>query len=80
MDDVIVLVSSSGTSKNIVNAAVVAKEMNINVVSLTGPNPSTKLNKHPILKVPSRLYNIIECLHMVCLCSVVDEINPVKLS
>lgn len=79
--DVLVLISSSGRSANIVNAAIEANSKGMVVVSLTGPEPSdillAKTDIH--LSVHSRIYNIIECCHMIALCAIVDSKNLVKL-
>lgn len=79
--DVIVLISSSGRSENILNAAKTCKALDLQLISLTGPTPSpllldiSDLN----LSVDSNLYNIIECCHMAALCAVVDSINPIAI-
>ena len=79
--DVLVLISSSGRSPNIVNAAKEAKLKGMVVVSLTGPEPSDALlhNTDVHLSVQSRIYNIIECCHMIALCAIVDSKNLVEL-
>ena len=80
-DDFLILISSSGRSANIVQAANSAVRRGVKVVSLTGPTPShdlvTMSDIH--LKVNSRSYNVIECCHMMALCAVVDSLNLVKL-
>lgn len=80
--DVLVLISSSGTSKNILNGALAAKDLGMTVVSLTGPRPEPKLKEISdiTLQVESEIYNVIECCHMIALCGAVDELNLVKLA
>jgi len=80
--DVVVLISSSGRSENIVNAAEAAAQKKMKVVLLCGPRPDPKIEaiSQVVLKVQSDLYNIIECCHMIGLCAVVDRRNPARLS
>lgn len=80
-DDVLILISSSGRSKNIVNAAKTARAKGLKVVSLTGPQPDPILvaESDVILQIDSHIYNIVECCHMIALCAVVDSCNMVTL-
>jgi D-sedoheptulose 7-phosphate isomerase len=79
--DVAIMISSSGTSANIVNAIDVAKDKNLKIVFLSGPNPNAnavaKADLHA--SVNSRIYNVIECIHMILLTAAIDIINPVML-
>ena len=65
--DVVVLISSSGCSPNIVNAANFAKSKNLRVVSFTGFSPENPLRKigAPSLWVDSTAYNVVECTHLI---------------
>lgn len=73
-NDLIILISSSGTSMNIINAANYCKEKKINLITLSGfelNNPLKKLgniNFH----VNSKNYNFIEMTHHIILVSIVD--------
>lgn len=80
-EDVLVLISSSGRSPNIVNAAAMAKTKGMRIVALTGPEPNATLIEQSdvSLKIQSKIYNIIECCHMMALCAVVDSVNLVTL-
>lgn len=80
-NDVVILISSSGRSKNIVNAAKVARAKGLKVVALTGPNPDPVLVAESaiILQIDSQIYNIIECCHMIALCAVVDSCKMITL-
>ena len=54
--DVLVAISTSGNSKNIINAIVVAKKMDISVIILTGESGG-KMDKYDsdvIIKIPSK--------------------------
>ena len=72
--DLFILISSSGTSKNIVNAAQYCKQKKINLITLSGfkkNNPlyqSGNINFH----VESDEFNFIEMIHHIILLSIVD--------
>ncbi|UCE64126.1 MAG: SIS domain-containing protein, partial [Nitrospirota bacterium] len=65
--DVVVLISSSGCSPNIVNAAKYAKTQGFQVVSFTGFSPGNPLRKlgAPSFWVDSNAYNVVECTHLI---------------
>ncbi len=72
--DLAILISSSGKSQNMVNAANKAKEMDINVVTFTGfdlNNPLKKLGDVNFW-IDSKAYNIVEMTHHIWLLSIVD--------
>ena len=74
--DIVVLVSSSGRSKNVLKAGAIAKEMKIKIVTFSGfeiDNPLKKLGDLNFW-VDSKAYNIIENMHMIWLTSVCDSI------
>ena len=76
MGDVAILISSSGKSANIINAAIQAKNMRITVITLTGfekGNPLSKLGELNFW-VNSKAYNIIENIHQIWLLMVCDLI------
>ena len=75
-DDVAVLISSSGRSPNIVNAARYSKEIGMKVITFSG-----FLNNNPLKKygdvnfwLESKAYNIIENIHQIWLMAVCDLI------
>ena len=73
-NDMLILISSSGTSKNIVNAAKYCKENNIPLITLSGfniDNPLSQLGNINI-HVNSDKYNFIEMSHHIILVSIVD--------
>ena len=75
-EDTIILISSSGSSKNIVNAAKFAKLEGINVITFTGfseKNPLKMLGDVNFW-VDSKAYNIIEGIHQLWLLSICDLI------
>ena len=74
--DVVILISSSGTSKNIVNGAIWAKKNDLSVITLSGFNEDNPLRKLGDINlwVDSKGYNIIEMAHHIWLVSIVDYI------
>lgn len=74
--DIVVLISSSGKSPNIVNAAKRAKELGMEVITFTGFAKDNPLKNIGSLNfwLDSRAYNIIECTHMFWLMTVCDLI------
>ena len=74
--DVIVLISSSGKSKNLINAAKYAKSKGLYVITFTGFDENNELRQNGDLNfwLNSRAYNIIECTHMIWITTVVDMI------
>lgn len=74
--DLVVLISSSGKSPNMLNAARYARETGLRLVTFTGfagDNPLKTLG-HLNFWVPSRAYNLIEMTHHVWLLAVCDSI------
>ena len=74
--DIIILISSSGQSRNMINACRAAKKKRIKVISFTGHsknNPLSKLSKIS-LWVNSKAYNYIENIHQIWLLGICDLI------
>lgn len=74
--DVLVLISSSGKSANVVNAAKRAKELGLTLITFTGFSAQNPLKQLGTLNfwLDSRAYNIVECTHMFWLMAVCDLI------
>lgn len=74
--DAVLLISSSGTSKNIVNAAQRAKNLGLTVVTFSGFENTNPLRELGDLNfwLSSRAYNVIENTHAIWLTTVVDMI------
>ncbi|MDC3131357.1 SIS domain-containing protein [Pelagibacteraceae bacterium] len=73
-NDMFILISSSGTSRNIVNAAKYCKKKSLNLVTLSGfkkNNPLSKLGKINF-HIDSNQYNFIEMSHHIILVYLVD--------
>jgi D-sedoheptulose 7-phosphate isomerase len=78
--DLIILISSSGKSKNIINAAKKSLLKNLDLVTFSGFSSSNPLNSMGIqnFHVNSSVYNIIEMVHHTWLLSVNDLIVEIK--
>ena len=74
--DLVILISSSGQSKNMINAGLKAKEIGIEVITLSGFNEDNPLRKigNINLWVDSKAYNIVEMTHHIWLLSIADFI------
>ena len=72
--DLIILISSSGKSKNMINAAKFAKKKNYHLVTFTGFGGRGELSKFGNLNfiVNSNKFNHIENIHQFWLLSLVD--------
>ena len=72
--DLFILISSSGTSKNIVNAAEYCKQKKINLITLSGFKKNNPLSQSGNINfhVESEEYNFIEMTHHIILLSIVD--------
>lgn len=75
--DVVVLISSSGCSSNVVNAAEYAQEKGIQVVSFTGFSPDNPLRKFgkPSFWINSQAYNAVESTHLIWALSVANYLE-----
>lgn len=74
--DLVILISSSGSSKNMINGAKFAKEMGLSLITFSGfksENPLLKLGDINFY-VDSKGYNIVEMTHHIWLVSMVDRI------
>jgi D-sedoheptulose 7-phosphate isomerase len=74
--DVLILVSVSGMSKNLVNAANYALKKGHKVITFTGKKNTNTLRQLGDINfwVNSSAYNIVEGLHMIWLTTIVDMI------
>ena len=75
-DDLVILISSSGSSTNIVNAAKTAKQMGLPVITFTGFRSDNPLKQEGELNlwVDSKAYNVVENTHQIWLLMVCDLI------
>jgi D-sedoheptulose 7-phosphate isomerase len=79
--DLLILLSCSGNSMNLVNANLYAKKSGLKVVTLTGCKKSNKLNnlKNDLnIWINSEKYNLIEIIHHAILLNLIDSIMEDK--
>lgn len=79
-DDVVVTISSSGNSSNIVSALFFCRENDITTIAFSGlkkENESRRLASYSFY-VPSKTYGIVECIHQVLLHLILDDLNGVE--
>ena len=72
--DLVIIVSSSGKSPNIVRAAEQAFTMGLDLVTLSGMNPDNVLRRKGMLNffVPAKDYGLVEIAHLALLHSIVS--------
>jgi D-sedoheptulose 7-phosphate isomerase len=75
--DLLIAISSSGESKNILNATRKAKEMGGKVITLSGFNKENSLGKmgDANIIIPTRSYGIVENLHSTILHLILDQLQ-----
>jgi len=76
-NDILIAISSSGNSENILNAVEVAKKKNMQIITLSGFNENNKLwqtNSHASFFVSSNLYGIVEVSHEAILHGVIETL------
>jgi len=80
--DVLICISSSGNSKNIINGAKFAKKIGCKVITLTGFDKKNKVRKigDVNLWLDSKNYNIVEMTHHIWLLTIVDYIARAKFN
>ena len=77
-DTLVILISSSGNSSNIVNAALKCRTMSLPFIILTGFDETnlvkTKFERDAIMSIwiDSQSYAVVECLHEAYLHGIVD--------
>lgn len=78
--DLLVAISSSGESKNILNAADFAKSKNGFLLTLSGFKTGNSLSSKGDINfhIPITNYGIVECYHQVILHVVLDSLNEYK--
>lgn len=74
--DLLILISSSGSSSNIINAVKKAKEMGLIVITFSGFSKNSPLKNLGDLNlwVDSNEYNIVESAHSIWLLAIVDRL------
>jgi D-sedoheptulose 7-phosphate isomerase len=76
-NDLLIAISSSGNSMNIINAVTTARKLKAKVVTLSGFKEDNKLRKlgDANFYLPIENYGVVECFHQVILHSLLDEIK-----
>ena len=80
--DLAVIISSSGCSPNLINAALKAREMQMNIITVTGFKADNTLRTLGDINlwVDSDSYNIVEMTHHVWLLAIVDYLVANKVN
>jgi D-sedoheptulose 7-phosphate isomerase len=76
-NDVVIAISSSGKSENIINGCKMAKKIGIkNIITLTGFNKNNKVSKLGRVNfwINSKIYNYVENMHQIILLCIIDLI------
>ena len=73
-NDMLIFISVSGESKNLINGLNFAKKRNLKTASLTGSKEQNtiKSNTDISLWVDSKAYNIVECIHTIWITLIID--------
>ena len=76
-DDLLILISSSGESKNMINACREASKFTKNIVTFTGFRKNNKLSKIGKINVwiDSKHYNYVENIHQILLLYLSDKMK-----
>ena len=76
-EDVIFAISTSGNSKNVINAVVAGKKKGIKIIALTGKKDSELSNLSDVsIKVPSDKVNHIQEMHIIIghfICEIIEK-------
>jgi len=77
--DLVILVSSSGNSQNMINAAKFCKKNKIFLITFTGFDKKNMLNPYGDLSIwiDSKSYNFVELAHLQILTYLVDKIAKI---
>jgi D-sedoheptulose 7-phosphate isomerase len=76
-NDLVILLSASGNSQNIVNAAKYCDRKKINLITLSGINEKNKLRKLGKINffVKSKNYNVVELIQLNTLLTIVENLK-----
>ena len=74
-NDLVITISSSGNSQNIVNVLEYCRTQGINTLALSGLKSNNKSIKsaNNSIYVPMKTYGMVECIHQIFLHSILDE-------
>ena len=76
-NDLLIAISSSGESKNIINAVNAFKKVSDSIITLSGFQSDNKLSTLGKINfsTATKSYGVTECLHEVILHSLLDQIS-----
>lgn len=79
-DDLLIAISSSGESKNILNAVALAKSKNGKIITLSGFKENNQLSRMGDINfyIGMSNYGVVECFHQVILHIIVDSLHVEK--
>lgn len=79
--DLVILISSSGESKNMTSASRFTKNKKIKTITLTGFNKKNTLSRSGYINIwiNSKIYNFVENSHQILLLSIIDSISNLKI-
>jgi D-sedoheptulose 7-phosphate isomerase len=74
--DLLIAISSSGKSKNILNSVTEAQKIGCGTVTLSGFQPGNPLSRMGDLNfyVPSSSYGVVEIAHLLLIHTMIDEV------
>jgi D-sedoheptulose 7-phosphate isomerase len=74
-DDIVITISSSGNSPNIVSVLNYCKENDIKSIALSGLKINNKsvLTSNFSIYVPMKTYGMVECIHQIFLHLILDD-------
>jgi D-sedoheptulose 7-phosphate isomerase len=78
--DILILISSSGNSKNIINASKITKKLKLDLITLSGFSKKNSLRNKGVINfhVESNNYNVVESTHLIILLQIVE--NLIKIN
>ena len=76
-EDLLIAISSSGESKNIINACLEAEKKEMNIITFTGFDKQNSISKFGDvnLYVSSKDYGVVECAHNIILHYIINELK-----
>ena len=79
--DLLILISSSGESQNIINAALKARKIGLSIITFSGFSSNNRLRAlgDENFWVDSNIYNFVENAHQVWLLSLVDFLKKTEI-
>lgn len=76
-NDIVILLSAGGNSKNIINAAKYCLKKRIKLITLSGIDNKNRLKKYGKVNffVNSKNYNIVETIHLAILLTIIEDLK-----